>query len=299
MKKINLLLLFVGILGMTFITSCTPDENTDVKPTISFSSNGAGITGDVTVAPGAPLAFIVSAGENPNTKKNLKEIRVQSWKDNTPNIDTTMTINAPTYANTFNFNARSEYSKTEKFTFTVTDKAGESVAKSFTVTTEDEPVNANPITTYTATLLGAQTNATLGSYLNLHDGMVYKQAAANTNSADVDLIYYYGATNQASFASPTDVTVNGGSGNLSMATGFTTNNETIFASSAVTSSEFDAMTDDANFPASISGSTLANTLGTSDVIEFITHDGKIGLIKVTGLNTGATGDITISVKIQQ
>lgn len=147
MKKINLLLLFVGILGMTFISSCTPDEKTDVKPTISFSSNGAGITGDVTVAPSAPLAFIVSAGENPSTKKNLKDIRVQSWKDNTPNIDTTITINAPTYANTFNFNARIQNSKTEKFTFTVTDKAGESVAKSFTITTEDAVVLSPDLTT--------------------------------------------------------------------------------------------------------------------------------------------------------
>ena len=305
MKKLNLLsILFVAILAITSITSCTPTTD-DVNPSMTFSTDGAAIAASKTVAIGAPLLFKISSIENPNTKKNLKTLRVQSWKNNTPNIDTVVNINATSHLDAFNFNADTIYTLEEKFTFTLTDKAGETATKTIIITTENAPIiTGDAITHYTATILGAQTNLSLGSFLNIHTGDVHLTAAANASSADIDLLYYYGSTNSASFAAPSDVSVNGGAGNLTLATGLTNQNATIFhTSTTVSSADFDAMVttnDDRDFEESISGSsTLETDLAVGDIVQFLTHDAKFGYIKITDLNSGTTGDITIEVIIQQ
>ena len=168
MKKLNLLfLLFVGILGMSAISSCTPDANTDVLPSMTFSTDGAAIADNATVTKGGALLFKISSIENASTKKNLQSLRVQSFTNNTAVKDTTITINSTSHLVSLNYNAVDIYSTEEKFTFTLTDKAGEVATKSITITTEDSPivvVTGDPITTYTATMLGAQSNPTLGSF---------------------------------------------------------------------------------------------------------------------------------------
>ena len=99
---------------------------------------------------------------------------------------------------------------------------------------------------------------------------------------------------------PDDVTVNGGAGNLSLCVDFTTKNETRFASSSITASEFDDIENDAQI-ADITGlnESKLTQLAIDDVVAFVTEDGKKGLIKVADMETGNTGTITINVKIQQ
>ena len=302
MKKLNLFsILFVAVLAITSITSCNPTAD-DVKPSMVFSTDGAAIAASETVAINTPLLFKISAVENPSTKKKLKTLRIQSWKNNTPNVDSLVTIADDSFLGSFNFNADSTYSLEEKFIFTLTDKAGETATKTIIITTENAPVvTGDAITKYSATILGAQSNSTLGSFLDLHTGDVYLTASANANSADIDLIYYYGSSNEASFAAPTDVTVNGGAGNFSLATGLTTQNETIFAvNTTVDFAQMVSDNDDRDFPTAIAGSaTLSNTMAVGDVIQFLTEDAKMGFIKVTNIVTGGAGEINIDVIIQQ
>lgn len=284
---------------MTAISSCTPEENDDVKPSMTFSSDGAGIIGDVTKLAGEALLFKVSSIENPTTKKNLKTLRVQSFTNNTPNIDTTVNINGTSSLNSFNYNAPA--SGEEKFTFTLTDAAGETAVKIINVTVV---APAGPITSITnVILLGAQSNLTDGSFLDAHTGDVYKQTQAISNSAAIDMIYFYGTNttlnNNATLAAPNDATVNGTSGNLSMAVGMNPQNATKFTTTSITTAEFDAMTDDSSFPATVTADSKANNLAANDVIAFQTADGKVGLIKVKTITGAAAGSMTIDLKIQE
>lgn len=291
---------------MTTISSCTPEENDDVKPSMTFSADNGGIIADKTVDQEDALLFKISAIQNPNTKKNLQSLTIKSFKDNLPNIDTTVTINAESYLGTFNFTATNEPVKEEKFTFTLTDKAGETETKTITITTTAGIV-PNPISSHIdVIMLGAQSNLDYGSYLDAHEGTVYEMTPAIASPEKIDMIYFYGQNatlnNNATLASPTDVTVNGTSGNLALATGLTTKNKTIFEATDITVAEFDAMEDDRDFPTSVTDVTKANNLANNDVIAFKTFDGKIGLIKIKAITiTGASSSstMTIDVKIQK
>lgn len=298
MKKLNLLFLLVaGFFAMTAIVSCTP-ETDDVKPTLGFIAEGASITADKTVDPLTPLLFKVSGAENPNTKKALQSIRVQSFIDNTPNVDTTVTINDDSYLGSFNYNATSFYSKEEKFTFTLTDKAGETATKTFIITTTEAAGNIKTFTN--VILLGAQSNAN-GSYLDAYTADIYTSANYLANAASIDMIYFYGSTNLATLAAPSDVTVNGTGSNLALAVGMSPQNDTKFMTTTITTAEFDAMADDSSFPTITSGAgdSKANDLALNDVIAFETADGKKGLIKVTEIVVNANGTLKIDVKIQE
>lgn len=148
MKKLNFLfLLFVGLIGLSTLTSCNPTENDDVKPTLGFIAEAASITADKTVAVKAPLLFKVSGAVNPNTKKNLQSLKIQSFKNNSPVIDTLVSINSDSFLGSFTFNADSSYSVEEKFTFTLLDKGGQTTIKSFVITTEVAPVTSTPFGT--------------------------------------------------------------------------------------------------------------------------------------------------------
>lgn len=304
MKKLNLvLLMFLGFVGMATISSCTPEENDDVKPSMTFSTDNDGITNNKSVVEGESLFFKISAVQNPTTKKSLQSLTIKSITDNTAHIDTVITINAESYLGSFTFYAPPA-PQVEKFTFTLTDKAGETSTKVITITATPA-VNPNPITSHIdIIMLGAQTNGTYGSYLDANTGTVYKQIQSIPNSAAIDMIYFYGTNaslnNNATLASPKDATVNGGTGNLAMAVGMNPQNDTKFAATTITAAQFDAMTNDADFPATVTAGTKANNLAADDVIAFKTADGKIGLIKIKAFTgTAATGTMTVDVKIQQ
>lgn len=176
-----------------------------------------------------------------------------------------------------------------------TDKDDQFASKSINIVVSA----GNPIDEFTAVLMGAQGNLDIGSYLDAVTGTVYKQAAAESNSADIDIVYYFGSTNEATLTAPDDATVNGGAGNLSLCVNFTQKNPTRFASTTLSSAEFDAIENDASIVGISTSASKMTKLGVNDVIAFETFDGKKGLIKVAALNATNEGTITIDVKIQQ
>jgi hypothetical protein len=114
----------------------------------------------------------------------------------------------------------------------------------------------------------------------------------------VDIIYYYGSSNLATLAAPADPTLDGTATNgFDWTEGWSPKNETLFGSSSI---DFDNVTNDLEI-SEITGlsSTKMTSLTVGNVVAFELADGKKGLIKVTDLNTGSDGTITIQVKVQQ
>ncbi|MGB1315522.1 MAG: hypothetical protein ACPG4Y_05845 [Chitinophagales bacterium] len=300
MKKINvIILLFVGILGMTTITSCNPEPDTDVLPTLGFISEASSITADATVDTLTPLLFKVTAKQNPNTKKALQSLRVQSFMDNSPVKDTTVTINDDDFLGSFNYDATITPSKEEKFIFTLTDKAGETVDKTITITTNERPavVAPTPVVEYTARLLGGQANSTEGSFYDAHTGTVKLVSDANSSESTIDLIFAYEVGNQFFMGAPSNSDIQASHTNVAS---WTTQNVTFIEESTLTVAEFDAIENVEDLPAVTSTATKIDFLLTDKIFSFETTDGKTGIVKVNSTtgSGGANTAIDIDVKIQ-
>ena len=303
MKK-NLLLLFMFLLTIGGFYSCT-DEAKD-PPTLNVTE-----VAGATYTAGSVVTYEIIAASN--TDLTYFEANPNVVGGAGTGVIVTVPADALTYDNLGGYDFDNNLSNVT-FTYayvvpstgiangTVIDiefyledkDADNSVTKSFTITS-----GAGNISRFTAVLMGAQSSTT-GSFLDANTGTVYVQATANTNQSLIDVVYYYGNTNLATLCAPNDETVGGGGTNFSLCEGWTTKNATTFGPSSVTSAEFDAMTDDSVL-SEISGlsATKSTSLDVSNVIAFMTADGKKGLIKVSALEAVNTGTITINVIIQE
>ena len=147
-------------------------------------------------------------------------------------------------------------------------------------------------------ILGSYDNLTHGSSFATIDGMVYKIADATLNQAKIDFLYWYGVSTSATLASPAD---NATPTVYPAVGGWTTRNDTRFTETTVTADEFDQITNDAPIIAAATGASLTKigNLSVDDVIGVMAADGRYALIKITDIEVGQAGTITIDVKVQQ
>jgi hypothetical protein len=289
MKKVNLFLLGLTVVGVTFFTSCGEEEASappvitiDQASPVTASAGSVTLTGEI-VAEGKldqVKLFIVTGDAETQYGSAYTSFKAGD-------ITTTDDMN---YIFRFDVDGLTESCSVK---IEATDKENQTSSKSVQVTV----ATGAAIDEFTAILMGAQ-GSTTGSALDVHTGTVYKLAEAT--AANIDILYYYGSTNKATLVAPNDATVNGGSGDFSWTAGWGTQNPTKFGMSSLSASAFDAMDDDTEL-AAISGLSASKVtdLGVDDVVEFITADGKKGALKVTALTAASDGTITINVKIQQ
>ncbi len=300
MKKLNYLLAFVLITSVSIITSCSKDStNTDVLPTISFTGGTGYTSADATLAAGADIKVGISAFSNSSTKTKLNHFKVVRTFNNVPftALDSTLTA-----TDAFNITLSSyayPEAGTERWTFTITDKDGQSAEIAFNITTT---AASGPISSYTSTILGSYANPTLGSSFASADGTVYLLADAKTNSAKIDWMYYYGATNFATLASPGDATVTQVFAGSNGPASWSVRNDTKFAKvSLPTGTTWDAITNDAAIIALASGisDTKETALTVGQILAFKTAAGKMGLIRIDAISGTTDGTITYAAKVQQ
>jgi len=290
----------VLLAGATIFTSCKKDEETGPAPTISFSNYPSGAyeidfaTLGVTTF---DLSFVVSVTAE-------EEISTFTAKKKVGSTTTNITPAPADFEGktSYTYNYLGTFLETDTYpvtlTFTVTDKADQTTELVFTVTkktgTTGTPLGA--IDSYTGVELGAQSNATLGSFYATSSNTIYLMSQAATNSANVDICYFYGATNANTLGAPTNTDVQSV---FSSVSGWSTINETKFVKNPAgfTFASIDATTDISGL--TFGTDTKANTLAVGDLVAFKTAANKIGFASVTAVATGNTGSITFSVKVQQ
>ncbi len=182
-------------------TSCGTDETEEVTvaaPSISLSA--ADETG-ATVNVGEAVTFTVNvvAPGGFNVIRVNKTVGTGSTVEIDEEAKTPgQTVTSFTYD--FAYTPTSdEAGQSIYFDFEVVDDSGKATTHEFVLT-----VNEPAILSYQTVLMGGQTNSTDGSFYNAKDNQVYLLAAAKNNKAKVDLLYYFGATNLATIAAPTD-----------------------------------------------------------------------------------------------
>jgi len=266
---------------------------------MTLAGSAGYISGDITVDVNSAIKFGITARATSGTVKRCYIYRTITGKPAQKVLDTTFTAAITVFATDINTTALGA-AGTEKWDFTVTDSNGGSATVSVTITTT-VPTTYGPIFSYPTKVLGAQTSAT-GSSFASSNGTVYSLADAKINSALIDWVYFYGATNFATICAPNDADAAAVFNNATngVAT-WATRNATVFKT-ATGIGNWNSITNDSTILAQTSSGVTGskvNNLATGYFLAFITATGKKGLIKVNSLTPDATGSIDIDVKVQQ
>ncbi len=288
MKRLNLFVLGLAALTTSMVfTSCDSSEN-PAAPTIAF-------TNGVNEATTANSTYTISG--TITSEAGLKIVRYFKVTA-TDEVQLDM---VESFTDKKSFQFQYDVSVSEDMTVKVeaTDKDNQVAAKNFVIKYTG---GASPVKTYTIKL--GSYDASTGSSFASIDGTVYKWADATANSAKVDFLYFYGATNKATIAAPTDSDAQSVFNGLDK---WGTPNATKFGTTTVTASEFDAMTDDSEIVSNTGSltATKINSLAVGDVIGFMTastsaNASKAGLAKVVAITgTTSSGTIDLVVKVQE
>ncbi len=286
----------------TFV-SCEKENNDDTNdsknPTVALVKP---TSASVTVAPNetVPVEVLAAKGD-----KNLTSFKVQFSQNGGPyadysnafagaKSDTTFSVDNYKYVRTL---PTLTGTGTIAYKFVTTDKDGRTGEKILTIN-----VASAEISTYTATILGAVNNAA-GSFMSTQNGNVYTISTAKANSALIDLIYYYTATDKATLAAPDDATAASIYNNANGPANWSTRNATRYSAAPLSNeASFNSITDGTAITlaqAVAPTATSAKSLVAGNVLNFVTGAGKKGQIYVQAVEAGESGKITVRVKVQK
>ncbi len=179
---------------------------------------------------------------------------------------------------------------------------------------EDEPQPSGPnyaeVNTYTARLLGGQSNSTLGSFYSTSEDSVYFTSRAAEKQEMIDFIFYFGgqSTDSSTIASPSDVVFqNPNETNPHPSVrGWIQNNATTFKATPFSASQFINTLNDSliiqGYDSTLTTSLTKTTrLKAGEVYAFKTQAGKKGLFHVSAISGDAATNraVTINVKVQK
>lgn len=287
------------VAALVVTTSCGTD-NEDLTPAApSISLSGVADQNGATLDVNQSISFTlnVNAPGGFNTIRVDKTIGMGSTVElGTESKAPGQTVTSFTYP--FSYAPTSdEAGKNIVFDFVVTDDNGKTTAHEFVVTVNEPVINV-----YQAVLMGAQSNTTTGSFYNARENQVYLIGAAKNNPDKVDFVYYYGATNKATVAAPTNEDAKSvfgatnlqGMNNASNFVRTTANFASITTASAITNAWLEQKTGTVD--------TQVKDLAVGQVFAFQLADKRgyrLGVAEIVSIEGASnTGKITLNIKTQ-
>jgi hypothetical protein len=291
MKQIKMILGIALIAMIGIFTACEEDETATLTITPDTVPDSIQVGTEVT------LKFSVIVDEKIESIELRKgtttlDTKTDGFTDNS----------SDNYSYTGVLADTADAGKNLSFALIVTDNKGNDNSRDFEIYVKELETTGDPISTYSDKILGSYDNTTDGSSFASIDGTVYSWTDATNNSDEVDLVYFYGATNEATIAAPDDSDAE----SVFDFSGWSTQNATKFGTTTLTPGDFDAIDDDVEIKEEASNltATKVNKLSADDVIAFETastsaNASKKGLIKINSITSGSDGTIDITVKVQQ
>ena len=157
-----------------------------------------------------------------------------------------------------------------------------------------------PVTAFNVRL-GAQNNASYGSFLNLSQQRIFTAGEAYSNQSLVDIIYYYGMY-ESTLASPAEADAPAIFTGPTGISSWTVKNETRYIITGLTPAEFDNAASDSLLIAAwdpVNAKKKAKYLAKDMIISFQNVEKKKGLIKILDVSGSDTGSVFMNIKIQQ
>jgi len=215
MKRVNLFLIAAFVAASAMLVSCSDDEkegpSIQLKVAGKFYNDGdriedqeagATLAVEVIFKGGDNRLSAVSASADLAGSKfdyvDIEGLNEGVIKRGEKEIKETFTITVPIHPQTLvvTFTATDTQKEPASVELKLTVKAKETEPDGPTVVGDWQFTIGNPLT------FGAQSNASTGSFYNVVGKSVLLKAAADGAPASVDFIYFYGATNKATFAAP-------------------------------------------------------------------------------------------------
>ena len=285
--------------SLSVLTSCK--KETPAAPTITFANSENSYVGKDIDDTSRQVTITIDAPADLSAIKIFKVTDAGKSTEKLISDFTSKTQHVFTY--TFSILPNSGINK---FEVEVTDKENQTTSGYFTFTAYTKA--AGEIVSYSAKIMGAQFNNAKGSFLSTSTGTIYSKSDAKTNASSIDFVYSYrGGDYLAFIAAPSDALLD-----LSVnikAENWNKYNSTKFKLSSLSSSDFDAISDDSKFSVEDFTATNALNLKVGNVVYFKTEGGKSGVFKVTAINEGSAGgdpvqkyqdgSIEIDVKVQK
>lgn len=288
MKKWNFLFMSLLISAAVMVSSCgNDDEEVDPGPSINLKG-GTGYTSENdTIRVNTAITVGVTGLKSSVSGQKLTRFKFSITSNNiaTTFVDSTFSADSFTWETDLTFTGVGE----ARLLFELWDKGGMRNEQSFDLVIEDPGTAINK---FVDVEFGSWNDA-VGSFFSSTEGITYTVGQTSTsplNQAKIDFLYFHGATNKNTMASPDDAdanTINDLKLNL-----WTNKNQTRFNSTNITPAQFDAIGTTYQFPTFnfSSQTTKVNMLEVGDIFLFKTKDNKLGLVKINYLSTPNKGD---------
>jgi hypothetical protein len=276
-------LAYLLISGLIGFTSCKKDDETKPAPTITINTNNLGSNQESGSAFGGATVKINFTAKADEELKSIEPFIVIGGNSTSEGAQTSDFDSKTSSIEDYEYNVPTTASGSITIKFVVTDSKNQKTEKSFVIN----------ITSYSAKLLGAQTNEA-GAYFSASTGLVYKSAEANAAVDKVDISYAFlglGGSTLLSWNARKDAT-----------TGLTAAvpaaaRKTYFAVSTLTAAQFTALKLPSEISETVSTASPEKiSIEEGNVYSFLTQDGKKGLIHIQALATGVSGSATVNVK---
>lgn len=296
MKKIVYLLALLFMAGAMVTTSCTKDEDdeeptvVDNTPRMTFIGGGDYTSNDATLTVNEEFMVGINASENSNTKNNIASFEVARTFNN---ISTTVYeengIDDPTYSWESTEMANAAVGE-ERWTFTVTDNGGGTKELSFIITTK---ADGSAVLSIAGLDMGSYDDSDFGSFLATA-GTVMKKAEASAVQDQIDIVFFYGASNGITFGAPSNETII----DVYDIQDWTTKNMTLFMPAGISAADFEEIGNVYAFPSFTGDTDIINGLAAGEVFYFKTVTDKLGYIKINSTKKDGF-EINIDMKIME
>lgn len=283
MKNFKLLSILAGLFMMIFISSC--DKNDDDKLPVFLNLDNVTAKDSVFIGNTCTIKGVAKAAGQIQMIQIFQSFNWAGGQDEVEVAGTGIYEFPSDTTTTYRFalsvpNVKS----TKNIRIVVTDKSGNTASSSYTIT-----VRQSNIISYLNVPMGGW-DSNFGSALDADTGTSYGSSQLSEVGSSVDIFF-----DQAVLASrdldALDFYSQYYDGARFPETG------TTFATTSITSSEFDGITNDGLF-SSMQGTVNSIDIKEGDVVFFQTKSGRKGLLKVKSM-TAPTGDLTVDLKVQQ
>jgi len=283
MRKIRLFYLLIAsatILGACSKTNDNPPGGNPISITLNPTT--------ANVAAGDSVTINCSITDN----NNLKDVVISESTGGGSSAQlASYTISGKSYSFPYTYHVPNGLASGTKIviTFLVDDNSTNNTA---TTTITVGTGSAGDFNTYSAVLLGSYNDPSVGSFYASSNNTVYTVSTANQNQSLIDMVFYYGSSNQYTLAAPSDGSFGTGSGQINSLgiQNWSTRNATSFRKTSLTESDFNAINSGSAIATAYtngtSTDTKANMLAAGNIVAFKTAPGKYGLIDVKTVNNG-------------
>jgi hypothetical protein len=283
----------IGICAFSFLMSCKKDP-AHIPPVISLIQGEGYVSQDTVVTAGTRVRVGIHAAAG---NANLTYFSVR-FNDGTETILLDTGMNTP--ALTYNLDVIKTNSSAETWKFLIMDRNRNRDSVQITFT-KAEVSTWGKIRTMSGITLGAQENATTGSFFSLDDTAVMNLQQAFAVQPSVDMVYYYGQY-ECTLASPNETEAPGFFTGPQGIANWTVKNETRYDTTLIIPQAFDTSANDSLILSAYeptAGKKKGKYLLPGMVLSFRSPAGKLGLVKVLDVAPMPAGLVTLTIKIQE